>query len=349
MIRDLVSGFFSVLFKTDRIRHSPLNLQIEPTTHCNLNCRMCIRRDVVKQPSHMDESVFHTAIKKLNPHRVVFAGSGEPLLHPQMPDMIRALKSRRIRTMISTNLMVGTERLDSMLDAGVDVIKISIDAADEATYLRIRENGDFRRLLGNIRFLSRGGKPGPDLRFEYVLMKENIEGLPALIDLAADHGIRRAYFRELQTFGMAEPRREGLLTGFDFDRLRAALAGAAVRAKSRGVRTNVKELLAHLGAIRELYSMRLSSAFSARCLLPWLSAFVSVNGDVAPCCALLINAGVRTGNVMENSRDELLNGPAMVCIRRAFRTGRVSPVCRDCLPRDLPRLFTMIKSLPRYF
>lgn len=349
MIRDIALGLFSALFKTGRILHSPLNVQIEPTTHCNLNCRMCIRRDVVKEPAHMEENVFHTAVKKLTPHRVVFAGSGEPLLHPQMPDMIRYLKRSRIRTMISTNLLVGREAIRAAAEAGIDVIKISIDAPDGATYRSIRGSGDFDRLLDNIRFVRTQASSGTDLRFECVLMKENVGALDRLILLASDLKINRVYFRELQTFGMDDARRRELLNGFDLDLMERSLAAAAALARTRGIRTNAGELLGQFKTIRSLYSSELTSRFSSACLLPWLAVFVSVKGDTAPCCALYINAGVKTGNVMEHSRDELLNGPPVACIRRAFKNGKVSPVCRDCLPRDFGRLFTMVSALPKYF
>ncbi|MFH0918999.1 MAG: radical SAM protein [Fibrobacterota bacterium] len=347
MIKDMALAAFSAFFKTDRIRHAPLNVQLEPTTACNLNCRMCIRPDSVEKASHMEESVFHLAMKKLSPPRIVFAGAGEPLLHPRLFNMIGFCRTHGVRTMMSTNLVTCRETVDRLIEQGPHVLKVSIDAADAATYRAVRGTDAFAQILGNVRALVQGTQGKMEVRFEYVLMKENMAGLADVVSLADGLGVKRVYFRELQTEGMTEERRKELLDGVDFGLLRKSLTTAAARARELHIETNLRDLLSQFKRIQRLYA-RDNAAAGTGCLLPWLQLFVAVNGDVSPCCALYTNSGVKTGNVVENSRDELLNGAAMVCVRRGFRKKRVAPVCRDCIPRDFRKLSAMRRALPGF-
>jgi len=348
MLKDLLLAGVSAFLKTDRIRHAPLNLQLEPTTVCNLNCRMCIRRDSVTAPSHMEENVFHLALKKLGPPRIVFAGAGEPLLHPRIFDMIRFCEDSGIRTMMSTNLVTEPATFERLIAQGPRVLKVSIDAPDAATYLAIRGTDVFSKVLQNVRALVKGAAGRTEVRFECVLMKENIGRLPDMISLCDGLGVKRVYFRELQTEGMAEDRRKSLLSGFDFELLRRNLDVAQKLARNLGIDSNLADQLSQLKKLKRLYAREGGASLGASCLLPWLQLFVAVNGDASPCCALYTNSGVKTGNVVENSRDELLNGAAIVCVRRGFRQKTVAAVCRDCIPRDFRKLSAMRRALPGF-
>jgi hypothetical protein len=76
----------------------------------------------------------------------------------------------------------------------------------------------------------------------------------------------------------------------------------------------------------------------AVCLCPLISLYVDITGEVSPCLGLF-KSGIRAGNVLENSRDELLNGPVMTCIRRGFKQGKISPVCHACAPGGLRQVW----------
>jgi sulfatase maturation enzyme AslB (radical SAM superfamily) len=169
-----------------------------------------------------------------------------------------------------------------------------------------------------------------------------------MISLCEGLGVKRIYFRELQTEGMTEERRKELLDGFDFETLANKLKRALALAKKSGIDTNLADQISQMKKIRRLYNREGGVPLGISCLLPWLQVFVAVNGDVSPCCSLYTNSGVKTGNVVENSRDELLNGAAMACVRRGFRKKNVARVCHDCIPRDFRKLATMRRVLPGF-
>jgi MoaA/NifB/PqqE/SkfB family radical SAM enzyme len=71
-------------------------------------------------------------------------GGGEPMLHPQMVDMIEFAKEKGARIWLNTNgTMFGPsekkrEKLTRVLNAGIDLIEFSMDAADAETYSIVR-------------------------------------------------------------------------------------------------------------------------------------------------------------------------------------------------------------------
>lgn len=71
-------------------------------------------------------------------------GGGEPMLHPQMTEMIEYAKARGARVWMNTNgSMFGPtarlrDKLKRILTAGIDLIEFSMDAADAETYAELR-------------------------------------------------------------------------------------------------------------------------------------------------------------------------------------------------------------------
>ncbi len=349
MLKNKISAIFSSIFKRENIFHSPLNIQIEPTTACNLRCKMCIRNDKISSPTNMNETTFNITMQKLTPERVVFAGAGEPLLNPSICYMVSYCASRKIPTLMSTNLSLDYTKAIEVFSAGLSTLKISLDAPNKETYGAIRGNEDnFDIVINNIRRITDNRGDKQDIRLEFVIMKENFALIPDFIRLTKSLSIRRVYFRELQTEGMEEDRRKELLKDFDFVSLRKILIKGMEEARRLCIDTNLKEIIAGYNNLVDIYCRTAPASLGSSCLLPWLQLFVAANGDTAPCCAMYINGGIKTGNVLENNREEILNGIAAKCIRKGFKNENTPPVCRDCIPRDLKKLLRMSNLLPKF-
>ena len=71
-------------------------------------------------------------------------GGGEPLLHPELPEMIVDAKKKGAKVWLNTNGSMfgpdskGRARLESIIESGVDMIEFSMDAADAQTYSQLR-------------------------------------------------------------------------------------------------------------------------------------------------------------------------------------------------------------------
>ena len=98
-------------------------IYVEPTTRCNLNCLTCVRNVWQEPPGTMEWPVFETLIRGLKDfpeaQTMAFSGTGEPLLHPRIADMVRMAHERGLRTEVTSNgLLLTRELVVALLDAG---------------------------------------------------------------------------------------------------------------------------------------------------------------------------------------------------------------------------------------
>ncbi|AUX45194.1 uncharacterized protein SOCE26_066750 [Sorangium cellulosum] len=132
----------------------PYVVAVEPTTYCNLQCIMCPSPGFKSPRGYMSMDVFDKVLREAvagGMHRIRFIGLGEPLMHPQLPEMIRKAKRGGLYTEVSTNATLLTRELGAaLLDAGLDEIGFSLDSADEAEYERIRKGAKFREVIANV-------------------------------------------------------------------------------------------------------------------------------------------------------------------------------------------------------
>lgn len=170
----------------------PIHVDIETCNACNLRCIMCphgnkmmgkpefIKLDTVKKI--IDEGC-DRGLKSLKLNI-----RGEPLLHPDLEEMVRYAKRKGIlEVMFNTNAtLLYPEKARQLIEAGIDYIIISIDGATKETYEKIRVGANFERVCSNINFLcdyrSKNRLKKPLIRLQFVKMKENAHEVPLYIE-----------------------------------------------------------------------------------------------------------------------------------------------------------------------
>ena len=134
----------------------PLTFNIEPTNACNLKCSMCPRDQSQREIGFMDFGLFRKIVdesKLYGARNFLLHKDGEPLLHPEIVDMVFYIKKTNPRNTvyISTNgLLLERDLTASLFETGLDQLHISIGAANEATYKKIR-GGDFKKVEDNVK------------------------------------------------------------------------------------------------------------------------------------------------------------------------------------------------------
>ena len=84
--------------------------------------------------------------------RAVLHGVGEPMLVKNLPKMVRYLKDRGTYVLFNTNGTVLNERNGrALIDAGLDELRVSLDASNAKSYLAVRGKDYFNRILKNVR------------------------------------------------------------------------------------------------------------------------------------------------------------------------------------------------------
>jgi len=165
----------------------PAHIFIEPTNICNLKCRMCPQAEPsdVKR-GLMDFNIFKKVIDESVTHgrrtSIFFHKDGEPLIHPQLFDMISYAVERKAsyRTHLSTNAqLLDEEKAEKLLVSGIDSIIVNIDANEEDTYMLIKGKGGLSEVEKNVRNLifqrNRSGKAKPMIRVKLILVDANQE------------------------------------------------------------------------------------------------------------------------------------------------------------------------------
>src|ERR1700720_4340115 len=108
-------------------RH-PIMAHIIPIRRCNLSCTYCNEYDDFSKPVPTD-----TIIQRINRLAdlgtvIVTLSGGEPLLHPDLDDIIRAMRRRGlIAGMITNGYLLTPDRVQRLNRAGLDWLQISID------------------------------------------------------------------------------------------------------------------------------------------------------------------------------------------------------------------------------
>ena len=183
--------------------HRPIThltkVYIEPTVACNLDCITCFRNAWEQPIGRMSEETFESifnSLKKMNPiPDVYFGGIGEPLFHTKTVEWIRRIKSLGVKVELITNGTILTEKKSrELIDAGLDVLWVSLDGATPETYADVRLGAELPLILENLRRLFRmrkgGHFPQPEIGVAFVAMKRNINDLPKIIKMGHTFGAR---------------------------------------------------------------------------------------------------------------------------------------------------------------
>jgi radical SAM protein with 4Fe4S-binding SPASM domain len=193
--RNRIGLLNSYLLRRTHVPGGPLSLAIESTAKCNLFCPMCPRETFYFPPKDMDLAVFHKIIDESKDF-LEFAvpyGAGEPLLNPEIYDMLAYCRSAGVPTGISTNATVLTEAASRRLIAsGLDYIIFAFDGATRETYELYRKGADFEKVRNNILTFLRVKKEMKSRIFcivQVVRLKENQHEIPDLLRMWRIDGV----------------------------------------------------------------------------------------------------------------------------------------------------------------
>ncbi|MEO7189512.1 MAG: radical SAM protein [Vicinamibacterales bacterium] len=120
-------GFWKLVHSVVDTGH-PFLVHLVPIRRCNIECGYCNEYDKVSQPVPLDVMLQRVdQLAALGTSSIAFSG-GEPLLHPQLDDIIRAIRGHGMMAALITNgYFLSPARIRSLNDAGLDFCQISID------------------------------------------------------------------------------------------------------------------------------------------------------------------------------------------------------------------------------
>jgi MoaA/NifB/PqqE/SkfB family radical SAM enzyme len=212
-LRNRLGLLKSYLLRQSHVPAGPLTLAIESTAKCNLFCPMCPRENIYFPPKDMEISLFKKIIDEGRDF-LEFAvpyGVGEPLLNPEIYDMITYCRDAGIPSGISTNATILTEDASrKLIESGLDYIIFAFDGASPETFEMYRKGAKFEKVRSNILGFLRVKKEMASKIFcivQVVRLKENRHEIPKLIQMWQVDGINEVRIKkdEVHNEGSAIP------------------------------------------------------------------------------------------------------------------------------------------------
>jgi MoaA/NifB/PqqE/SkfB family radical SAM enzyme len=319
----------------------PVCLYLEVTNRCNLLCTTCPRTYVEREPpADMSWDLFTRIVDQVpEVKRAVLHGVGEPMLVKNLPRMVRYLKERGVYVLFNTNGTVLNERNGrALIDAGLDELRVSLDAANAESFIMVRGKDYFHRILRNVKAFramqEREGHVVPRVSAWLTGLKETVAELPAFVRIAAEIGVKEVYLQRLVFFdrdaiGLARPD-QALFEQLDQDEA-AYLNEATTLARSLGIAFSASGAASEPGL--SLARKRDNSPWSL-CRRPWSVMYFTANGRALPCCIAPFSQhgyeNYTLGDATQETLRAIWDGPRYRAFRAALLSDEPPQACANC-------------------
>lgn len=309
------------------VHGKPYVIFVDPINLCNLRCPLCATGlgEIKRVRKRMDLEHFQRVIDMMAPwaYEVSLYNWGEPLLHKDIFEMIRYARGKNLATVMSSHLSVKPHLIDSLLEAGLDELTVSIDGVTQETYEKYRVNGKLDLVFSNLRHLMQRraelGLTTPSVEWQYIVFKHNEHEMEEARRLAAEIGV---------------------------DLIRFIPAGLPFDADVDRKRSLARDWFSSKPELR--YQDPESPGFrnvpfkqTGGCYYLYRSATVNPDLGVAPCC-IVYDASYDFGSLLEEDFNKIWNNDLYRSARTEFSRFASSPgkatVCQNCSVFQKPRL-----------
>lgn len=286
----------------------PAVLQVQTINRCNAQCGMCPYPYTIHlEPREvMDDALFTKIIKECaqepSLRDFVPMAKNEPLLDPKLAARIAEFKAvaapHQMVELVTNGSALTPSRFNRLVASGVDLMTISLNAADEATYQKVMQGLSWQQINKNLDAIAGADRSRINIFLRYIKQQDNLA--------ECNRFIKQWRGRGFNILAYEINNRAGAVQGY-----------------------------ARMMLVKSTLVKRIRKAFGRRLFKVCPHAFsimhVLQNGDVPLCTNDWHNREV-LGNANDQSLRAIFNSPRMQEIRELMRQGRYDEIapCKEC-------------------
>ena len=313
---------------------NPVYVEYSPVGSCNHRCLFCAYDYIGYQSRKLDRDKTISSIKefaRLGTKAMLFAGEGEPLIHPDIDEFIETAHDSGAGSAIFTNgVLLTPKRSERILDK-LTFIRVSFNAGNRESYEKVHRSDDFDKVVENLKYavkLKKQNNIKTDIGLQIVVIPESLDSVVELAKLGAEIGVDYLAIKPFVQHNDQE--------GYKFSKNFSLDEVESILDEAEKYSTDEYKVIARKEAFRKYHDRTYD-----HCLALPLFGVVLSDGNVYSCGPYLDNPDFCYGNIYENSVEEIINGEKRKNILNFAKCeldckGECMPNCRlDAINRSL--------------
>lgn len=284
----------------------PFEIFIDPSNICNLRCPLCPTgmgkpgRSKVKMSFSDYKRILDEFVDYI--YTVNLYNWGEPLLNPDIYKMIEYANKRKIITELNSNFNLFKESdAEKLIESGLTHLIISLDGVNQQTYEIYRKNGNFNKVINNIKILNQKKKDLnsslPFISIQFMVTSYNEIEIEQMKILGNELGVDHINYGQIN---LDDPEKELSWLPKKNELRRYTL---------EGVRKN----------------------YSKFCSWLWTKTVINSDGSISPCCCrLTFDKTNDFGNIFSERFFKIWNNDKYKSARKLMGSNRKSNVELPC-------------------
>ena len=205
----------------------PIYMEVSPSGACNHRCSYCGLDFMGYKPNFLKANILKERLSELGElglKSIMYAGEGEPFLHPEMVSIIEHTKESGIDVALTTNGVLLRKEIVERVLINTEWIKVSINGGTRETYAKIHQSkpDDFDKVVDNLSFAAEVKKDNDYkcvLGMQLVLLPENHHEVVSLAKLAREIGMDYLVVKPYSQHPQSKTNKYSTIKYSDFDYL----------------------------------------------------------------------------------------------------------------------------------
>ncbi len=318
---NLIMGRIQFSIGSSRLHYFPAKITIESGNICNLRCPLCPtgQKDVSAGKGLLSFVDFKNIVDEIGKDLLLIRlyNWGEPLLNKELIKMVDYANENKIAVKISTNLSlpITDDQAEALINANLQKIYISCDGASNSTYPIYHIDGDFDRVMSNMKLLLRKKRESrnryTELKWLFHVFRHNEHEIETAKEIAKDIGIKLI-----------------------INKIRTDMGKEIFETPEKSLERDSKWL--PVNPEYNSFNMTEKKAMKKfNCHLLWTETVINWEGSVLPCCSVYSEKH-SFGNIKEDSFKNIWNNKKYTSARKEVlgRKNNSNTVCHICKAND---------------